>query len=159
VEHPLLFELFTWGDLGRNVASIVGSLLIAYVLVRSRTSSILREERDALRDKCARIEEEDAKLKEEGHAKDVIIADLRAKTDLEVVKAQMTELQRQVAQEAAESRVTIVGMIQSVSKSIMEGFTAHVEKEQEFQQRVSDNFALTATILDDIQRRQAAYPR
>lgn len=139
-----------------NIGTIAGSLLIAYVLFRSRTSGILREEVDALRTKCTRIETDNEDLKKAGHEKDVMIADLRAKTDLEAVKTQVAALQQQLLQEGAETRLTIVGMIQSVSKDIMTGFARHLEADKEFQQKVSDNFALTSSILDDLQRRQAA---
>lgn len=142
-----------------NIGTLAGSLLIAYVLFRSRTSALLREELDALGKKCVRIEEESEALKKADRLKDIIIADLKAKTDLDSVKSQIAELNKQTAQESAETRLIIVGMIQTATKDLMTGFGRHVEDEREFKQLMSDNFAQVTLVLDNLERRMGVATR
>lgn len=140
-------------DVYRNIGTLAGTLLIAYVLVRSRTSSILRDELVTTRERCDRIEKENEGLKAEGHTKDVTIADLRARTDLESVKQQIATAHADVAKLITEGNLTIVGMVQTVSKDVMTGFRDHVTEEREFKQRISENLAQVSLVLDNLERR------
>jgi len=140
-------------NVGGNIGTVAAILLAGYVLFRSRTPALLKDELSITRARCKRLEEDNTSLKSSDHAKDVMIADLKAKTDLNTITTQIVALQQQIAQESAETKVTIVGMIQSVSKDIMTGFAQHAEEDHEFQQRLSDNFAQVSLILDGIERR------
>jgi hypothetical protein len=127
---------WTWTSFAQFVAVIVPSALTAYVLFRSRTPALLKDELQVTRERCVRIEAENKDLKAADHAKDIQITELKAKTDLESVKAQMAAIQQQIVQESSDTKLTIVGMIQSVSKDIMTGFAKHSEDDRVFQARV-----------------------
>jgi len=96
-------DLFSKGLL--IIGGLVGIAAGVYIIVRSKTAEILRGERDAFRDKSDRLQEElvacrkeyGEQLEErtqECHAKDIEIADLKARTDLtEIRKGQATILE------------------------------------------------------------------
>lgn len=65
-----------------TVGVLAAIMLAAYVLFRSKTSSVLQGELTAWKDKCDRLEEENKDLIATGHAKDVEIADYKARTDM-----------------------------------------------------------------------------
>lgn len=75
-----------------TVIAFVATLLTAYVLFRSRTPQILRDELQVTREKSERLEKENKDLVEKGHANDVMIAELKAKTDLTDIRANQHEI-------------------------------------------------------------------
>ena len=76
-------------DFGPWIGTILSSGLTAYVLVRSRTPRLLKDELDVVRQRCLRLEGENKDLVSSNHTKDVEIADLKARTDLsEIQKTQ-----------------------------------------------------------------------
>jgi hypothetical protein len=77
---------------GTVIAAAIASCLTAYVLFRSRTPAILKDELEVTRARCARIEEENKTLVEAGHKKDVEIADLKARTDLTEIQKTQREI-------------------------------------------------------------------
>jgi hypothetical protein len=77
---------------GTVIAAAIASCLTAYVLFRSRTPAILKDELEVTRARCNRIEEENKALVEAGHKKDVEIADLKARTDLTEIQKTQREI-------------------------------------------------------------------
>jgi hypothetical protein len=81
-----------WPQLGPWIATIVASVLTGYVLFRSRTPRLLKDELEITRGRCERIEGENKVLVESNHQKDVEIADLKARTDLTEIQKTQREI-------------------------------------------------------------------
>ena len=95
---------------GTVIAAAIASCLTAYVLFRSRTPAILKDELEITRARCNRIEEENKALVEAGHKKDVEIADLKVRTDL-------TDIQK-TQREILVLCSTTASSLESVSKTL-----------------------------------------
>lgn len=77
---------------GTVIGAALSALLTAYVLWRSRTPAILKDELEVTRARCTRIEDENKLLVEANHKKDVEIADLKARTDLTEIQKTQREI-------------------------------------------------------------------
>src|SRR5213083_1109443 len=81
-------------NIARAVGTVAAILLAAYVLFRSRTPKILKEELDATRSKCTRLEAENKDLMLQVHEKDIRIAELVAKTDITDIRKDQQEIMK-----------------------------------------------------------------
>jgi hypothetical protein len=96
------------------IGTVIASLLTAYVLVRSRTPGILKDELEIIRERCSRIEAENAKLVEDGHIKDLVITDLKAKTDLTDIRQSLREMMA-INSSTAQTLAAIADTMKSIS--------------------------------------------
>jgi hypothetical protein len=109
---------------GQEVGTLAAVLLAAYVLFRSRTPGILKDELEVTRAKCQRLEEDNSTLIAASHQKDVEIADLKAKTDL-------TDIQK-TQREILVLCSTTAKSLESVSRTL---------------ERISSSLPLVATLM------------
>jgi rhodanese-related sulfurtransferase len=106
-----------YSQLGPSIAAIIASILTAYVLFRSRTPKLLKDELVITRERCQRFEIENKALIEAGHQKDVEIADLKARTDLtEIQKTQRDILV--LCSTTAKSMDSMAKTIERISASL-----------------------------------------
>ncbi len=75
-----------------SVTPLAAFCVVVYVLIRSRTPRLLKDELEIQRAKCERIEKEKHDLEQDNHAKDIEIAALRAKTDVSDIRKTQTQL-------------------------------------------------------------------
>lgn len=75
-----------------GAVGLFASMLSAYVLFRSKTAALLKDELGVTRERCKRLEEDNQKLTEDSHIKDLVIADLKAKTDLTDIRQSLKEV-------------------------------------------------------------------
>ncbi len=92
-------------------------MLAAYVLFRSRTPRLLKDELEVTRERCTRVETENKGLIEAGHQKDVEIADLKARTDLSEIQKTQREI-LVLCSTTAKSMETIAMTMERVSHSL-----------------------------------------
>lgn len=71
-------------------------MLTAFVLIRSRTPKILKDELNITRDKCERLDRDNHNLIKSGHLKDMEIKELKAKTDLQSVMEAQNSMNQQL---------------------------------------------------------------
>lgn len=102
---------------GPWAASLIATLLTAYVLFRSRTPAILKDELEVTRARCARIEDENKALVKAGHAKDVEIADLKARTDLSEIQRTQREI-LVLCSTTASSMESVAKTLERISSSL-----------------------------------------
>jgi septation ring formation regulator EzrA len=94
--------------------TVIASLLSAYVLFRSRTPAILKDELVITRERCQRLEKETAKLADENHIKDLVIADLKAKTDLTDIRQTLKEVMN-ISAVTAQTLSSVADTLKSIS--------------------------------------------
>lgn len=87
-----------------------------YVIIRSRTPEILREELVAWREKAERLERDNHNLIKSDHLKDVEIAELKAKTNIEKVM-ETQELIIQSQQQMMQCFTNLFSMVEKINHS------------------------------------------
>jgi len=100
---------------------------------------ILRESRERL------ITEKEAMAKQVG--------ELQARTNLDAVQERLTTIEKSIAKESAEAQIKIVGMIQTVTKEMMEGFRSHAAEDREFQRGLGETLTKVCSVLDGMDKR------
>jgi hypothetical protein len=136
-----------------NLPTLAAIALAVYVLARSRTPALLKDELAVTRERCTRFESENGQLKAVSHTQEVTIAELKARTDLDAVRNQLSEAHADVAKQISEGNLLIIGAIQAVSKDIMTGFIQHNEEDRQFQQGVTNSLSRVSSILDQLEKR------
>src|SRR5207253_3392051 len=84
-------------NLARSAGTLAAILLAAFVLFRSRTPRLLREELEIIRAKLDRVEAELKETQALGHTKDIQIAELRVKTDVSDLRDTQQETLKMLA--------------------------------------------------------------
>src|SRR5262245_13270041 len=85
----------------QNLATVAMTLLMAYVLFRSRTPGILKGELEIQRQKSDRLEKENGDLTASNQQKDVEIAQLKERSDLTEIRKGQTAILEIIATNSA----------------------------------------------------------
>lgn len=107
-------------SIAQSAGVIAAVLFAAYILFRSRTAEVLRGERDAFQEKCERLVIENTQLVIDSSKKDVIIADLTARTDLTDIRGSLAAIT--IALTNSEKHLTqMTGTLEAMEKRLDRG--------------------------------------